>query len=1089
MAVPILQFSVVFTVGLCLGPAAEEVVPFSVSVIPLSLHLKDPQSVVAKREASVTLSCETTSASDGRLQFAWYHWNNTIVPGNDLFNRTILPNGTLVIPRVVPGGAVNNIRKGVRRGGGGVEGEYRCLARNNKGAILSGPAQLTIASLARGFQKAPADVEIHETQPVILPCHINSIPTAVIRWERDSKPLPHSTRYVPLPSGALLINNVHSVDAGYYRCIATNKILKKSRISTAGNLTVLPHPNFPQAPRFLLPPGSKPKTTVVAGTNLSLHCAVTGWPIPEIKWLYRMEYFIGNISTLTLKNISSNFTGNYTCLASNTAGNTSQDYFVEVQTPPYFNFTPVSTVYPSAKTLRLECSALGYPTPEVHWLVNGTRVAYSGRIRKLNSTLIFSHSFTSDQGIYQCVAVNSVGEKWAAAEIMPDRSKGIPRPPQNVRCRPYDEKSICLTWDNPPHLTAQAYSVNSYLGRDMGPEYITNVTYRLATGLSTNTNYTFYIRLYQTSASDQSENVTCRTEKVGNRMLNVKALSYNCVELTWNEVNTDIQCGQNYASYKVQWKDVDQLHSYIKFTNTRKMIISGLLHGKTYRFRVPSKNSSDQTTSVTYNLSQENLVGNDECHINSSSNLMKVEAMEPSSVNLTWSPEKETEIDFFDVCFQEAQKEKELEPPKRKCFESKGTHLNITDLKPGTFYTFSLQTNYKNGTSSTTPYLTEVQTATDVPSVVQKLHYKILSLNSACITFKPPLKEKEKIIGYLLSYTPNEDWQYEQWQKINITLNDFEQNQQCVVEDNETLSFVLNNLNPELQYVIIVQPFSAVSTGNPALPLTFSTKELSTNISLPENTNQVDLRYKQKLGIALGVSISLLCILCCSSYMLLRKKCVKRETTIRAQHVRTNYLPVGMTTLPSAHPRSGEVCTAEAHEMQVLMSDDSILGDIPSDSLAHIDTKGGVGFPNCKVNGIIKDAKVNGMVHITENPRFKYLASNGHAVVESCNEQNGNGPSTITSPPSIINGVENTNTNASATNGGSFKSKMKTNVSKKDLLKLSDYNSNNEISTSSAKFLDDEDASLNSTAITYLDDSTSSVPPGRRISSILGPNG
>jgi hypothetical protein len=52
------------------------------------------------------------------------------------------------------------------------------------------------------------------------------------------------------------------------------------------------------------------------------------------------------------------------------------------------------------------------------------------------------------------------------------------------------------------------------MGREIsGPEFVTNKTQHLASGLNGSTNYTCYIRLYSKVASDRSQQVTCKTGK------------------------------------------------------------------------------------------------------------------------------------------------------------------------------------------------------------------------------------------------------------------------------------------------------------------------------------------------------------------------------------------------------------------------------------------------------------------------------------------------------------------------------------------------------------------------------------------------
>lgn len=68
-------------------------------------------------------------------------------------------------------------------------------------------------------------------------------------------------------------------------------------------------------------------------------------------------------------------------------------------------------------------------------------------------------------GIYQCVAVNPVGRIWAAAQVVPT-SHYTPSPPENVQCRPFDDSSICLSWQPPQNVSIIGYQIScSYIGK------------------------------------------------------------------------------------------------------------------------------------------------------------------------------------------------------------------------------------------------------------------------------------------------------------------------------------------------------------------------------------------------------------------------------------------------------------------------------------------------------------------------------------------------------------------------------------------------------------------------------------------------
>uniref|UniRef100_A0A1Y1L6M8 Ig-like domain-containing protein n=1 Tax=Photinus pyralis TaxID=7054 RepID=A0A1Y1L6M8_PHOPY len=379
MAFGIFQLSLVFTIGLYIALASDIAGAIGINEIPLSLSLKDPEDAVISREQNVVLKCEAKSSVPG-LSISWFHENTPL-----------LANDTRV--QISGDGSLNISKTSAKK----MEGSYRCLARNDVGAVLSNPAQLKIATIGREFIEQPDNVNTTEQQPVIFPCHIDSTPDAIIYWERDNKTLPQNARYVPLPSGALLITSTHSIDTGFYRCVVKHKTLKKTKQSRWGQLLVSP-PSVTSSPPQFLPLNLSLNITSIVGENVTLPCAVNGWPIPVLRWVYNKDSLISNSSVLHLTNVTTDLSGNYSCIANNVFGEVSMNFTLNIFEIPHFNVTPMSMSYPSARMVRLECKVNGVPPPKVTWLKNGAPLELIGRIKQLNTTLVLSHSFMTDAG-------------------------------------------------------------------------------------------------------------------------------------------------------------------------------------------------------------------------------------------------------------------------------------------------------------------------------------------------------------------------------------------------------------------------------------------------------------------------------------------------------------------------------------------------------------------------------------------------------------------------------------------------------------------------------------------------------------------
>jgi hypothetical protein len=109
------------------------------------------------------------------------------------------------------------------------------------------------------------------------------------------------------------------------RCIATNLLTKKSRYSPEGQLEVLPRSPFHRPPEFVSVTGAV--IEALSGDNVTLDCAATGSPIPELTWTFLPRIpssklrpvtntSQNGLNVVTLHQVMSDRTGTYTCTAS-----------------------------------------------------------------------------------------------------------------------------------------------------------------------------------------------------------------------------------------------------------------------------------------------------------------------------------------------------------------------------------------------------------------------------------------------------------------------------------------------------------------------------------------------------------------------------------------------------------------------------------------------------------------------------------------------------------------------------------------------------------------------------------------------------
>lgn len=138
--------------------------------------------------------------------------------------------------------------------------------------------------------------------------------------------------------GTLLLSGLRVEDSGMYACTVLGQFRNTTAVST---LTVedplFPAPSPPSLPSISSP--TPPTQLIPPGQLAQFVCLVGGSPPPEVTWLVggvevaegnesRIEIVQGRV--LVISNITSNDSGVYTCHASNSKGNTSRNFTLEV---------------------------------------------------------------------------------------------------------------------------------------------------------------------------------------------------------------------------------------------------------------------------------------------------------------------------------------------------------------------------------------------------------------------------------------------------------------------------------------------------------------------------------------------------------------------------------------------------------------------------------------------------------------------------------------------------------------------------------------------------------------------------------------
>ncbi|KAJ0002876.1 hypothetical protein NQD34_008025 [Periophthalmus magnuspinnatus] len=333
-----------------------------------------------------------------------------------------------------------------------------------------------------------------------LPCPVEGDPPPLIMWTKDGRNI-HSgwTLFRVLQQG-LRIKEVETEDAGTYICKATNGfgsvninytliVIDDSSSRGGAGPTNGGSENIPDLagklvrPRFTQPAKMRKRVIIrPVGSSVRLKCTASGNPRPDIVWLKDNRPLVDEDSraaaggepkkkkwTLSLKNLTPEHSGKYTCQVSNRAGQINATYKVEViqrtNSKPILTGThPVNTTVDYGGTTSFQCKVRSDVKPVIQWL----KRVEPGDENKFNSTIeVGDHRFVvlptgevwsrpdgsylnkllitrakeEDAGMYICLGANTMGYSFRSAylTVLPDvkppmtpvttaTSQGLPLP-------------------------------------------------------------------------------------------------------------------------------------------------------------------------------------------------------------------------------------------------------------------------------------------------------------------------------------------------------------------------------------------------------------------------------------------------------------------------------------------------------------------------------------------------------------------------------------------------------------------------------------------------------------------------------------
>ena len=354
----------------------------------------------------------------GTPPFGYQWWVN----GTNLVENETIKNGPTI------SGATSNVLtiKNVQLPNGG---SYTLIITNIAGSVTSSNAVLTVLS-SPVIEVQPIPTNQVMAVGATAAFFVNAIGTVPLHyqwWLNGTNLVKNgSHKNGPIFSGAtttnLTIKNVQMTNSGSYTVVVTN--IAGSVISSNLTLTVT---NIP--PAITRQPLSQ---TNGVGTIVTFTVTATGTAPLSYQWQVNGTNLVNGAvkngptisgvttTNLTIKNVQTNNSGNYTVIVTNFGGAvTSSVALLTMQTTPLITVQPTNQTIAVGSKATFSVTAIGTVPLRYHWQLNGTNLVNGGHISgATTANLTIKNARTNDSGNYTVVVTNLAGSVTSSNAVL-----------------------------------------------------------------------------------------------------------------------------------------------------------------------------------------------------------------------------------------------------------------------------------------------------------------------------------------------------------------------------------------------------------------------------------------------------------------------------------------------------------------------------------------------------------------------------------------------------------------------------------------------------------------------------------------------